>query len=163
MRSIHARLGRIEAWIAGTFLVLMVVLIFSGGIARLVGHPLNWTGDAATALFAWACFLSADIAWRHNALMSVELLLSRLPEPSRRLMVAVNHLIVLAFLGFVVVAGLWLAWVSRARTFQGIPNVSYSLVTLSLPVGCALMFLTTVLKLHDHWRETSDPASAGSM
>lgn len=149
MRSFHRHLGQVEAVIAGSFLVLMVVLIFAGGVGRLMGYPLNWSGDMATALFAWACFLSADIAWRNNALMSVGLLLDRLTPSARRAMVIVNHLIVLAFLAFIVVAGLWLAWISRARTFQGLPNVSYSIVTLSLPVGCALMFLTSMLKLRD--------------
>jgi TRAP-type C4-dicarboxylate transport system permease small subunit len=45
-----------------------------------------------------------------------------------------------------VVAGGWLAWVSRARSFQGIPGVSYSWVTASLPVGAALLLATTLLK-----------------
>ena len=31
------------------------------------GYPLNWTIDVATCLFAWACFLCADIAWRATA------------------------------------------------------------------------------------------------
>ena len=39
----------------------------------MLGHPLNWTTDVATCLFAWACFLCADIAWRSNSLMAIEL------------------------------------------------------------------------------------------
>jgi TRAP-type C4-dicarboxylate transport system permease small subunit len=159
MRSFHRHLGQVEAVIAGSFLVLMVLLIFAGGVGRLMGYPLNWSGDMATALFAWACFLSADIAWRNNALMSVGLLLDRLTPSARRAMVIVNHLIVLAFLAFIVVAGLWLAWISRARTFQGLPNVSYSIVTLSLPVGCALMFLTSMLKLRDLMGPSPQPTA----
>ena len=57
----------------------MVVLIFLGGVMRMLGQPINWSTDAATALFAWACFLCADIAWRNNSLMSIEVLTSRLP------------------------------------------------------------------------------------
>ncbi|MDP2801514.1 MAG: TRAP transporter small permease [Phreatobacter sp.] len=159
MRSFHHHLGRAEAVIAGSFLVLMVVLIFAGGVGRLMGYPLNWSGDAATALFAWACFLSADIAWRHNAFMSVDLLIDRLTPSARHALVIANHLIVLAFLAFIVVAGLWLAWISRARTFQGIPNVSYSIVTLSLPIGCALMFMTSAFKLLDHLKAGPRPAT----
>lgn len=159
MRSFHHHLGRAEAVIAGSFLVLMVVLIFAGGVGRLMGYPLNWSGDAATALFAWACFLSADIAWRHNAFMSVDLLIDRLTPSARHALVIANHLIVLAFLAFIVVAGLWLAWISRARTFQGLPNVSYSIVTLSLPIGCALMFLTSAFKLLDHLKAGPRPAT----
>jgi TRAP-type C4-dicarboxylate transport system permease small subunit len=37
--------------------------------------------------------------------------------------------------------------VSRERSFQGIPEVSYSWVTLSMVVGGALLLITTLLKL----------------
>ena len=80
MTRFYAALVRWEARIAGTFLVLMVVLIFAGGAARLAGYPQNWTTDAATCLFAWACFLCADIAWRRDSLMSIDLIVERLPE-----------------------------------------------------------------------------------
>lgn len=156
MTTIHARLGRLEAVVAGTFLVLMVLLIFAGGIGRLVGHPLNWTGDMATCLFAWACFLSADIAWRHNALMSVDLVKDRLKAEARRRLLTMNYLIIIAFLLYVMVAGLWLAWIGRLRPFQGIPWISYSIVTLSLPVGASLLAMTTALKLRDLWRDRPD-------
>jgi len=43
--------------------------------------------------------------------------------------------------------GLYLSWVSRIRSFQGIPGVSYSLVTMSLPVGASLLLVTTIRKV----------------
>ncbi len=152
MMSIHARIGRYEAVVAGTFLVLMVLLIFAGGVGRLIGHPLNWTGDMATCLFAWACFLSADIAWRHDALMALEIVMGRLKAEARRRLLTINYLIILVFLAYGIVAGFWLAWVSRLRPFQGIPWISYSVVTLSLPVGCGLLAFTTIDKLRRLWR-----------
>ena len=57
-----------------------------------------------------------------------------------------------AFLLYVSVMGVWLSWVSRAKSFQGIPEVSYSWVTMSMPVGAALLLLTTWLKVRDQWR-----------
>lgn len=152
MLMIHARLGRIEAVVAGSFLVCMVLLIFAGGVGRLVGHPLNWAGDIATCLFAWACFLSADLAWRHNALMSVDFVKDRLKAEAQRRLMTLNYMIILAFLVYLVIAGLWIAWVGRARPFQGIPWISYSIVTLSLPAGAALLAMTTLLKLRDLWQ-----------
>jgi TRAP-type C4-dicarboxylate transport system permease small subunit len=68
MKRAYAFLCTMEAVIAGSFLILMVCLIFLGGVARLAHHPLNWTTDIATCLFAWACFLCADIAWRKDGL-----------------------------------------------------------------------------------------------
>jgi TRAP-type C4-dicarboxylate transport system permease small subunit len=140
-------LRRAEALVAGTFLVLMVLLIFLGGVARLMHYPLNWTTDVATCLFAWACFLCADIAWRNDSLMSIDLLVNALPARWRAVCVAFNYVLIVIFLAYVATMGIWLSWVSRARSFQGIPEVSYSWVTLSMPVGAVLLLITTWQKV----------------
>lgn len=147
MRVIYSYILKLEAVLAGTFLLMMVVLIFVGGIARLMLYPLNWTIDLATCFFAWAAFLCADIAWRKDALMSVNLLTARLPSRAQRTLMYVNHLVIAAFLVYVIYAGAVLSHVSWARSFQGIPGVSYSWVTMSLPVGGTLLLVTTLLKL----------------
>lgn len=162
MARFYAALCAWEARIAGTFLVLMVALIFLGGVARMAGMPLNWTGDAATALFAWACFLCADIAWRRNALMSIELVTSRLAAPLQRALRLANHFAIMAFLLYIVGMGLWLSWVSRARSFQGIPEISYSWVTMSMPVGAALLLATTALKVRDELRGVAPAPQTGT-
>ena len=147
MRAFYAYLLRLEAVLASIFLLLMVGLIFTGGVARLMRNPLNWTIDLATCFFAWGAFLCADIAWRNGSLMSIDLIPQRLPERARRALDYANYLIIGVFLIYVIYAGTLLAWISRARSFNGIPGVSYSWVTMSLPVGAALLLITTILKV----------------
>jgi TRAP-type C4-dicarboxylate transport system permease small subunit len=127
----------------------MVTLIFLGGVSRVLGYPLNWSTDFATAFFAWACFLCADIAWRRDSLMAIEFVTSRLPTNALRALRLANYFIISAFLVYLMVMGTWLAWTSRVRSFQGIPEISYSWVTMSLPVGGALLLITTILKVRD--------------
>ena len=145
-------LWKLEVAIAGTFLVLMVALIFVGGVARTLHQPLNWTGDAATCLFAWACFLCADIAWRNNSLMAIEILTDRLPERLQFALRMFNYALIATFLLYLVVMGVYLSWISRIRSFQGIPAISYSWVTMSLPVGSLLLLVTTALRVRDELR-----------
>jgi TRAP-type C4-dicarboxylate transport system permease small subunit len=164
MRILYGWVLKLEAVLAGTSLLLMVALIFLGGVARMLGHPLNWTIDLATCAFAWGCFLCADVAWRRDALMSIDLLAGRLPPGAARLLFYANHLIICLFLIYVIYAGVWLSWVSRARSFQGIPGVSYSWVTASIVVGGTLLLITTLLKTaralrQDGVLEASDRAS----
>lgn len=147
MGRVFAFLIRLEAVVAAVLLILMVGLIFLGGVARMMQTPLNWTIDLATCFFAWACFLCADIAWRADAMMSVDLAVKRLPERAGRLIGYANHLLICAFLVYLIYSGIVLAYVSRARSFQGIPEISYSWVTMSLPVGALLLLITTILKL----------------
>jgi TRAP-type C4-dicarboxylate transport system permease small subunit len=147
MGRLYRHLLNAEAILAGTFLILMVLLIFAGGVARMMHHPINWTIDLATCFFAWAVFLCADIAWRNDALMSIEVLTARLTPRAQLALRQLNYAIISAFLLYGIYAGLWLSWVSRARSFQGIPGVSYSWVTMSLPVGAFLLLVTTLLKM----------------
>lgn len=153
MRQLYSLLLKLEAILAGTFLILMVALIFTGGVARLMHNPLNWTIDLATCFFAWACFLCADIAWRRDMLMSIDLVTAAVPPRVRNALSYCNYLIIAAFLVYVIYAGAWLAYVSSARSFQGIPEISYSWVTASLPVGAALLLITTLLKVRKAMQE----------
>lgn len=152
MCALYAGLLRLEAGLAGLFLLLMVGLIFLGGVARMLHHPLNWTIDLATCFFAWATFLCADIAWRRDSLMSIDVLVSRLPQHLRRVVDYVCLTIIAGFLCYAIYSGAILSYVSRARSFQGIPGVSYSWVTASISVGGALLLITTLLKLLDALR-----------
>jgi TRAP-type C4-dicarboxylate transport system permease small subunit len=146
MRSLYSKLTRAEAVLAAVLLMLMVLLIFFGGFARMMRMPQNWTIDLATCFFAWAAFLCADIAWRRDLLMSITLVPERLPARFQRALTFFNLALVTAFLLFLLGQGVYLTWASRARTFNGISRVSFSWVTASLPVGAALMLVTTWLK-----------------
>src|SRR4030095_7026284 len=126
MNELYERVRAAEALVAAAFLILMVVLIFLGGVMRMLGNPINWSSAAAPCLFAWACFLCADIAWRNNSLMSIEVLTNRLPERLYFVFRMANYAMITAFLLYLIVMGIYLSWISRARSFQGIPEVSYS-------------------------------------
>jgi len=152
MQKIYERVCAAEAWIASVFLVVMVILIFLGGVMRMLGHPINWSTDVSTALFAWACFLCADIAWRKNSMLAIEVFTNRLPDKLQTALRMVNYALITAFLSYLVVMGAYLSWISRVRSFQGIPEVSYSWVTMSLPVGAALLIVTTALKVRGELR-----------
>jgi len=158
MKKLYERICVAETWIAAAFLIVMVALIFLGGVMRTFGHPINWSTDIATCLFAWACFLCADIAWRKNALMSIELVTGRLPPRLRKLCAGASYAIIVAFLLYALIGGLYLSWISRARSFQGIPEISYSWVTMSMPVGAALLLVTAFLKIRAEMRDVPNAA-----
>jgi len=141
-----------EAVIAAALLILMVALIFLGAVARVLGTPLNWTIDFATAFFAWACFLCADVAWRRGSLMSIDLLVERLPARAQKALRLANYAIIAVFLAYLTVMGTWLAWTSRVRSFQGIPEISYAWVTMSAAVGGLLLLVTTILKVKEEFK-----------
>lgn len=162
MRAFYRVLMRFEAILAAFFLVAMICMVLLGGVARMARSPLNWTIDLSTCFFAWAVFLCADIAWRHNSLMSLDLFTERLSSKTRRVLDMINLSIIAIFLVYGVWYGTTLAWASRARSFNGIPGVSYSWVTSSIAVGCALMLITTLIKLKTARLEHAPPTASVS-
>ena len=156
MKKLYERLIAAEVFLAAVLLVLMVSLIFLGGVMRMAGHPINWSTDFATAFFAWACFFCADIAWRRNSLMAIEFLPKMLPPKAQRALRLANYFIISGFLVYLVVMGTWLSWTSRIRSFQGIPEISYSWVTASAVVGGLLLLVTTLLKVADELKGKRD-------
>jgi TRAP-type C4-dicarboxylate transport system permease small subunit len=84
--------------------------------------------------------------------MSIELVTERLSPRLQRLVAYANYAIITAFLVYVLIGGLYLSWISRARSFQGIPEISYSWVTLSMPVGAVLLLITAAIKVREEMR-----------
>ncbi len=152
MKKIYEWICDIESLVARLALWGMVALIFLAGVARLMLVPMNWAIDMSTCLFAWSCFLSADVAWREDKLMNVDVLVRVFPESARQFFKFVNYMILIAFLIYLMVFGVSLSYTTRARTFQGIPGFSYTWVTLSVPVGALFLFITTVLKIRRDFR-----------
>ena len=147
MAGIYQNVCKAESFVARNTLMSMVLLIFSAGLARVIGSPINWAIDVSTFLFAWSCFLSADVAWRENKLMSIDLFVNLFPVKGRRILKVFNYTVLIGFLIYLIIFGVWLSYTTRARAFQGIPSFSYTWVTLSVPVGSLLLLVTTVLKI----------------
>lgn len=149
MKKIYEIICKIEVILAKTTLFSMVILIFCAAIARSFKHPINWAVDISTFLFAWSCFLSADVAWRENKLMSVDVIVRLFPVKIKRYIKLLNYFILILFFLYLIIFGFWLSYTTRARAFQGIPNFSYTWVTLSVPIGSILLLITTILKIKD--------------
>jgi len=161
MKNLYGNICEGEAFVARTTLWGMVILIFAAGIARLLKYPINWAIDLSTCLFAWSCFFSGDIAWRENKLMSVDVFVRLFPEKFRRYFEMFNYIVILGFAVYLIFFGFQLSYTSRERTFQGIPNFSYTWVTLSLPVGAIFLIMTGILKIKNNFKQNKTETPIG--
>jgi len=155
MRKIYEFICKKEIFIAECALGILSFLVFAAAVGRFLYYPLNWAMDAATFLFAWTVFLGADAAMRLDRLFCIEVITSRLPQKAQLYFKITNYIIIVAFLLGMIGYGSWLSYTTRLRTFQGIPGFSYTWVTLSVPLGCALMLITAILKIKTFLRAIS--------
>lgn len=130
-------------------LSVSVLAIFISALMRVLKMPLRWGLDIALLLFTWSTFLGADIAFRKRCLVSVDMLINRLPKTVRRVLEAVVYAFMLASIVFLIIYGTKLAYLSRMRPFQAIPGLSYSLVAASVPVSMVLMLISALIQIYE--------------
>lgn len=152
MGKLYEYICKAEAFIAKCTLVLTAALIFTAAVARSIHHPLVWAMDAATFLFAWCVFLSADVAMRNNKLVSIDMFVKLLPPKIRFYIKLFNQIVIIIFLSALIGYGTWLSYITRFRTFQGIPGFSYTWVTISVPIGSLLMLITSIRQIREEYR-----------
>jgi TRAP-type C4-dicarboxylate transport system permease small subunit len=145
-------LSRILAWLetfeqasSRVLLSITVVLVVVASLARWIGYPIVWSVDIAQLLFVWVCFLGANQALRRGEHIGVDALVNRLPAGARR-WIWILHLILMAvFLVPIVWYGIDLTVLNIERRFSD-TDLSYAWVTVAVPIGSALLFIT-VLRL----------------
>ena len=147
MKKLYEKFCKVEMVVAIFGLVSSVAAIFIAAVMRTLNHPINWGTDIALLLFTWSTFLGADIAFRAGKLVNVDILFNRMSGWPQKLLKIVIYLICLTFLVAMVYLGAIQSVKTWYRSFQGIPFLSYTWVTLSVPVCCASMSVTTLIKI----------------
>lgn len=158
-KGAYHRLGVIELWFTQAMVGVMTVLVLASALTRAVGKPQSWTVDMALLTFAWAIFVGADIALRSGRMVSIDLLVDRLPSRVRAVVQLVNSFLIIVFLIAMVGLGAWLCVTTWNRSFSGLPWLSYTWVTLAVPTGCALMLWTALRTIGDDLKQLSAPES----
>jgi TRAP-type C4-dicarboxylate transport system permease small subunit len=152
MSKFNELLSRAEMTVAKYSLFALSSLVFAAAVARTLRYPIAWAMDAATFLFAWCVFLGGDIAIRKDRLFCIAVVTSKLPVRTQAILKIVNYLVIAVFLAGMIVYGAMLSVTTRYRAFQGMPGVSYTWVTLSVPIGCALMLRSSIQKIRETLR-----------
>jgi TRAP-type C4-dicarboxylate transport system permease small subunit len=148
IRDFYKKLCHTEIALAIICLVFTVLLMTISAIMRTIGMPINWGLDISLLAFTWSTFLGADAAFRENKLVNVDLLLEKMPENIRRYLELAIYIMIIIFLSALVYLGIRLSIFSRYRSFQGIPALSYSWVTVSVPICSLLMIITGIIKMY---------------
>lgn len=156
MHVFYRRLCVFEEVVAATMFAFIVGLIFLAALFRAFNYPLIWANDVAGFLFSWVAFLGADIALRHSRLVGVSLLVDQGAPKVRKVCEIVVFSIMIALLTAFVYYGINLSIRNWDRDFQTLSFVSYSAVTLSLPVASVLMFVSCATKLYRLVRNFGD-------
>ena len=125
----------------------LIALILVAGIAVLVFvSALNWAQDVALIAFAWLIFLGSDVAMRGSGLIGVDLFVKKFPAGVQKVLDILFKVIIAAFLCVLIYYGYGMTTTGWARQITSL-HISYSWVTMAVPVGSFFMLISTILNI----------------
>ena len=148
MKKVYNAYCKAEEFLFSFLFAVMVALVFSSAIARGIGKPRAWSLEVAQLLLCWTSLGGADVAFRHDKFIGLDLFTRKMPVKVQKVLeIVVLVLMQVAFCIFIYY-GVMLSIKSWKRSFQTLP-ISYSFITIALPVMSTLMTLTNILKIID--------------
>ena len=150
---------KVEETLCNVGFMAMILLVFVSAVARGLKHPLAWSIDIAQLLLCWTTLIGADVAFRHKKFLGLDLVTRMFPEKVQRALQIIMDLIILLALVIFVIYGTRLSMESWKRSFQTL-KLSYSYVTMALPVMSTIMGVSVVLDIVDkvkHFNSPKDP------
>ncbi|HPN03793.1 MAG TPA: TRAP transporter small permease [Rectinema sp.] len=119
----------------------LIALTFIGVILRYAfGISIIWAYEVSMMLLVWVSFLGAAIAVQTKSHVNFDLLLSKIPEKTRKWIVLLKDIIILAFLVIGTYYGYKVFRQTMRQSMQTI-NLPVGLLYLALPVGFIPMIL----------------------
>lgn len=156
MKKLYNKFCQLEELVALILLAGLTILVFISALMRTFKMPLNWAQDVALVAFAWMIFLGSDIAIRGPGLIGVDLFVRKLPGVIQKALDVIFKVIIIAFLCVLVIYGIQMTVTGWTRQITTL-HISYSWVTMSVPVGAILMIISTAIRLVETIKK---PASA---
>ncbi|PAV28332.1 hypothetical protein CIL05_16995 [Virgibacillus profundi] len=135
-----------ENFISNALMVGVAIFVFIAAVMRWVGYPIVWSVEFAQLLFIWVIFIGANRCLREDKHISVDFFTKRLPFKLKEIIEIGMYLLMLLFLIFLSYYGILLSIENSMRLINNLA-VSYSLITLSVPIGSLLMIITVIFKL----------------
>lgn len=126
MKKFYEKVCKLEELIALILVAGIAVLVFVSALMRTVGHPLNWAQDVA--------------------LIGVDLFVKKFPAGVQKVLDILFKVIIAAFLCVLIYYGYGMTTTGWARQITSL-HISYSWVTMAVPVGSFFMLISTILNI----------------
>lgn len=144
---------RVVSIICQLLLFSAVAAGFYQVVARFVLHsPADWSEAWTRASLIWTVMLGLCLAFRHGAMLSVEMLHGFLKGKPRRWLEHLIMVICVSFLGFMAWLGVQMTWRVRFQTLASL-EFSISWIYIAIPIGTSLAILGVIAR----WLNTTEP------
>ncbi|WP_174734457.1 TRAP transporter small permease [Mesobacillus harenae] len=129
-------------------LVIMILLIVLQVLNRLIFNaPSAWTEELSRFFYIWLTFLGAVLVTRDREHIQVDFLYNKLPSVLKTVIVKINYILILIFLGVVVYGGYIYMQIGWDAPVSTVPFLKMGYVTAVVPMAAILMAIFYILRL----------------
>jgi TRAP-type C4-dicarboxylate transport system permease small subunit len=154
----ESRVTTVMLWLACAFLVIAATFGIYQVITRFVfSEPSTWSEVGTRMALIWMVFLGTVAAFRHGALVSVDLAYRVSKGRWRKALNVVITGVTLVFLGVILWFGIDITWRVRFQELAGL-EISIAWAYSSLPVGALFSMLAVIAHYFDPLHEELDTA-----
>ncbi len=144
---LDAGIGTVVGMVSAGLVVVEIVILFAGILARYVFHrPLVWSDELASILFLWLAMLGSVLAFRASEHMRMTALVSKASGSLRRFLELIALFATVAFLLFILQPAIDYVQDEAIVSMPAL-DISTSWRAAAMPIGIALMIATSVLRI----------------
>jgi len=147
MKNIVQYYIKMENFITNSLMIGVVFFVFIASVLRWIGHPIAWTVGFAEFIFVWVIFLGANKALRLNQHIGVDFFVKKLSRKAQIIIEMLSFFLIILFLVYLSIKGIGLSIDNSNRKINNLA-LSYSFVTMAVPIGSLLMSITLVNKIY---------------
>lgn len=145
--AVNGAVASLGAFCAMVFIAAMTAVILLQVFCRYVlNDPLSWPEEAARYMMVWMTFLVAPAAYRDNAFVRMESLVTRLTGRPRLFLEAVVHALIVATAVTLAIEAVWMVRKGAMMDSSAL-GIGMEWVFLILPVSLVVLFLVGLEKL----------------
>lgn len=141
---------------AVTFAFLTLLAVWQVITRYFLNEPSTWSEELASYMFAWVTLLGAAYVFGQMGHMNIPILIDRVSEKSRKALMVIIQLIILAFALVVLVYGGYQITSLTMGQMSSSLGVPMGYFYLSLPVSGVFTAIYTVLNLYDIFTEKEE-------
>lgn len=141
MKKAGDALYKAECLIGGAAFLVMVGVIVFNVLARFTTRTsFAWAEEISYLGFNWAVFFGICIVYRNQGLITIDVLVDRLPKKARHAVQVVTFAIVGVTNIALVIWGMQLALAGFARTTSAL-RLPYFWMYIEIPIACFILML----------------------
>jgi C4-dicarboxylate transporter, DctQ subunit len=92
-------ISKIEEYLMAVFMFsIALVVILAVFFRYFFNSPLSWAGEVSVFLLIWMSFIGGSWGLKHGSQASVTLLLEKVPPKTKRMILIVQHILMIIFL-----------------------------------------------------------------